>query len=173
MRDTFRQSMTWLHTWAGVVLGALLFAIFWMGTLSLFDHEIDRWMLPDTRLVPPAEVHLDVLAPALDVLAQGGRQWSLRLPTAREPVGQLFYQDADGDFHRRFVDFAAVEVLPEQGSHAGIGFIFPFHYRLHLSWKNLGYWLVGLAGMAMLVLLVSGVIIHKKIFQEFFGLVKK
>ncbi len=50
MEPTFRASMNWLHTWAGVVLGGLLFAIFWMGTLSVFDREIDRWMAPMTRL---------------------------------------------------------------------------------------------------------------------------
>lgn len=35
-------------------------------------------------------------------------------------------------------------------------------------WMELGDWLVGLAGMAMLVLLVSGVVIHRKIFIQFF-----
>ena len=33
MEQGFRASMNWLHTWSGVVLGGLLFAIFWMGTL--------------------------------------------------------------------------------------------------------------------------------------------
>ena len=42
--------MGWLHTWAGVMLGALLFAVFWTGTLCVFDKEIDRWMMPQTRL---------------------------------------------------------------------------------------------------------------------------
>ena len=32
MEQDFRASMGWAHTWAGVVVGALLFAIFWMGT---------------------------------------------------------------------------------------------------------------------------------------------
>ena len=50
MDRAFRQSMSWLHTWAGVVFGSLLFAIFWMGTLSVFDKEVDRWMAPTTRL---------------------------------------------------------------------------------------------------------------------------
>ena len=44
--------MAGLHTWAGVVIGSLLFAIFWMGTLSVFDREIDRWMNPGSRLSP-------------------------------------------------------------------------------------------------------------------------
>ena len=50
MEQGFRASMNWLHTWAGVVLGGLLFAIFWMGTLAVFDREIDRWMAPMIRL---------------------------------------------------------------------------------------------------------------------------
>ena len=39
---------------------------------------------------------------------------------------------------------------------------------LHIRIQNIGYWLVGLAGMAMMVLCVSGVIIHRKIFTDFF-----
>ena len=46
--------MNALHTWSGVVLGSLLFVIFWMGTLSVFDREIDRWMMPATRLASPS-----------------------------------------------------------------------------------------------------------------------
>jgi uncharacterized iron-regulated membrane protein len=33
---------------------------------------------------------------------------------------------------------------------------------------DIGYWLVGCAAMAMLVAIVSGVVMHKKIFHEFF-----
>ena len=42
------------------------------------------------------------------------------------------------------------------------------HYSLHLDWKDLGYWIVGLAALVMLAALVSGVVIHRKIFREFF-----
>ena len=66
MEPGFRASMNWLHTWSGVVLGGLLFAIFWMGTLSVFDREIDRWMAPMIRLPRGGEdVPFDVLRPAV------------------------------------------------------------------------------------------------------------
>ena len=39
---------------------------------------------------------------------------------------------------------------------------------LHIRIQDIGLWLVGLAGMAMMVLCVSGVIIHRKIFTDFF-----
>jgi hypothetical protein len=35
-----------------VALAALLFAVFWMGTLAVFDEEIDQWMKPELRIVP-------------------------------------------------------------------------------------------------------------------------
>jgi len=170
MSETFRQSMGWLHTWAGVVLGALLLVIFWMGTLSLFDREIDRWMQPDTRLaVSPSTVDLDRIAEgAARVVPGDARRWHFMLPTGREPVVRLVYQTESGEFLSRHLNPAKGAALPEQGSLAGTGFVFPFHYSLHLNSASVGYWLVGLAGMAMLVLLVSGVIIHRKLFIDFF-----
>lgn len=32
----FRQANAWLHTWAGLLLGWLLYAVFLTGTLSFF-----------------------------------------------------------------------------------------------------------------------------------------
>ena len=63
MDRTFSKSMVWLHSWAGVIMGSVLFAIFWMGTLSVFDAEIDRWMMPQTRLPAATQpVSLDRIA---------------------------------------------------------------------------------------------------------------
>jgi len=170
MSETFRQSMGWLHTWAGVVLGALLFVIFWTGTLSVFPKEIDRWMMPDTRLaMPPSFVDLDRIAKeAASFVPEDARQWQLMLPTDREPVIRLRYQKKSGEFSTRQLHPITGALLPEQGSLAGTGFVVPFHYSLHLNTANLGFWIVSLAGMAMLVLLVSGVIIHRKPFVDFF-----
>ena len=49
---------------------------------------------------------------------------------------------------------------------AGGDFFFELHYNLHAG--NTGMILVGIAGMMMLVALVAGVIIHKRIFRDFF-----
>ncbi len=170
MNRAFRQSMSLLHTWAGLLLGTVLFAVFWMGSLSVFDREIDRWMMPDTRQALPASLSLDrSLLPAVTPLVENGaQQWGVTLPDARAPQYRLFYQDGKGEFHSRLVDAHSGELLPEAGTLAATRFIFPFHYRLNFSWMSIGYWLVGLAAMAMLVLLVSGVIVHRKLFREFF-----
>jgi uncharacterized iron-regulated membrane protein len=170
MGEGLRKSMAWPHTWAGVVLGSVLFAIFWMGTLSVFDREIDRWMQPATRL--PASNGLvsfdrDVL-PAAAGQAASSPQWGFNLPTERSPTMRFFYRDVNGEFVVRAIDPNTGTLVADPGSHAGTGFIFPFHYRLHIGWLDLGYWIVGVAAMAMLLLLVSGVIIHRKIFVDFF-----
>ena len=86
--------MAALHTWAGVVLGGLLFAVFWMGTLSVFDREIDRWLMPATR-VPAlsAPGSLDARVQQLQQLAPGQQSFSLQPPNARVPVWQLRWEE--------------------------------------------------------------------------------
>jgi uncharacterized iron-regulated membrane protein len=166
----FRHALGWLHTWAGVALGGVLFAVFWAGTLSVFDREIDRWMMPATRL-PPATgpVSLDRVAQAVapHVPAKAS-QWRVDLPTERVPVLRFTYKAGADEVPARQIDPQSMAFLPEPGTKGGSGFIFPFHYGLHLKWNDLGKWIVGLAAIAMLALLVSGVIIHKKIFVQFF-----
>jgi uncharacterized iron-regulated membrane protein len=53
-------------------------------------------------------------------------------------------------------------VRATQGGHHFVD----FHYRLHAG--QAGLWVVGIAGMAMLVALLSGVITHRRIFKDFF-----
>jgi uncharacterized iron-regulated membrane protein len=167
--EGLRKSMAWPHTWAGVVLGSVLFVIFWMGTLSVFDREIDRWMQPDTRLQAPKQLSFDRdVIPAARALAPDAFQWGMSVPDERMPAVRLFYRQAGKPFEYRAIDPATATVLPDQGSYAGTQFIFQYHYRLHIRWLNIGYWIVGIAAMAMLLLLVSGVIIHRKIFVDFF-----
>jgi uncharacterized iron-regulated membrane protein len=166
MKTTFRASMDWLHTWAGVVLGGLLFAIFWMGTLSVFDREIDRWMAPMTRLAVTDEAFsVEVLRPSYEAAAAAmAPSWFAILPTEREPAIQAMWRESSRSV-LRLIDPATGAALPDPGTWAGTRFLYPFHYMLHVK---LGYWIVGVAAMAMLALCVSGVVIHRKIFTDFF-----
>lgn len=166
MEQTFRGSMNWLHTWAGVVVGSLLFAIFWMGTLSVFDHEIDRWMIPSIRLKERATpVSLDALRDAFPSGAT--QQWSILLPSTRLPAVRLGWRD-EKRTRQLFLDPVTLAELPPQESLGASRFFYPFHYNLNVNIANLGVWSVGLAGMAMLALCVSGVIVHRRVFADFF-----
>ncbi len=170
MGSSFLKSMSWLHTWLGVVLSGLLFAIFWMGSLSVFDREIDLWMAPMNRLPAiSAPFSLDATArPVAEKLAVKSSQWTFVLPSDRVPTLRFTYRDAEGENVSERLNPMTGEVLPNAGTHAGTGFLYPFHYSLHISFMDIGKWLVGFAAMAMLVAIVSGVVIHKRIFRDFF-----
>ncbi|QEO17482.1 PepSY-associated TM helix domain-containing protein [Acetobacter vaccinii] len=169
MDQDFRRSMGWLHTWAGVVLGCFLFAIFWMGTLSVFDSEIDQWMKPATRIAPAQQtLPLETFRPFLEeAAAHKAAFWNVSFPNDRQSVAEVRYRIGRKSISHD-IDPHTGQVLPEAGTLGASGFIFPFHYTLELRFMGLGEWLVGLSSMAMLALCVTGVIIHRKLFADFF-----
>lgn len=170
MAATLREALNRLHTWTGLVVGGLLFAIVWTGTLCVFDREIDRWMNPSTRLAYAGEpVSIDGLRAEAARLSPRDAPWAIGMPTERDPLVWIGYRTRTG-FDRSFFDPLTLKPVASPGSWAGTRFLFPFHYSLHIRIWNLGIWLVGFAGAAMLVLCVSGVIIHRRIFTDFFTL---
>ena len=47
MKNGFRQSMAWLHTWSGLLVGWVLFLVFAAGTAAYWRPEITFWMKPE------------------------------------------------------------------------------------------------------------------------------
>ena len=64
MEKSFTQRMDWLHTWFGLVLGWLAFALFLTGTIAVFWFEIQHWAQPELHgakmLSPEATVQYSV-----------------------------------------------------------------------------------------------------------------
>ena len=165
-RKTITQSMSWLHTWCGLLLGWVLFAIFLTGTIAVFDKELSWWMQPEL-----SQRGLDQSAATrtaqhwLEYNHPHAASWNISLPTERTPALAVSTgEQRRGE--RTYLDPLSGEVL-EPRQTAGGNFFFRFHYTLHMP-RLLGIWLVGFAAMAMLVALISGIVIHKKIFKEFF-----
>ena len=50
MKDWFRLSMAWLHTWTGLVVGWVLFFVFLTGTAGYVQIELTRWMQPERAM---------------------------------------------------------------------------------------------------------------------------
>lgn len=204
MFNNFRLSMSWVHTWFGLVLGFVLMVCFFFGSLSVFDREIDRWSLPDTRFEAQPMPSFDKMVLAVWQKVQPDpAEYAKQMPlyhdaskgpmtppsqlipdefwaytTHRDPVllvGAAFNpphpKDPKGHNHlhgRATVDPRSGEFLKDGALKVGSEFFYPMHYSLHWKWKNLGIWLVGLAGFTMLVALVTGVVMHRKFFREFF-----
>lgn len=76
----FRESMTWLHTWAGLVFCWILYFVFVTGTLGYVDSEIDRWMKPERGFAEPVplETTVGVATSYLQREAQGADLWVIR-----------------------------------------------------------------------------------------------
>lgn len=274
---TLRQSMSWVHTWAGLLLGWLLFAVFVTGTLSFFRNEITLWMQPELH-----RAHDDGHAAAnalrtLERVGSGAQQWTISLPSPRSNVVNLSWREAqpaqaqgaqgrgadarsenaqgsgaradgrppamraaaetgpgaaraqgersgpraaDGSrrtgrgadgaadedgggeapaapaarpaantqtpapqaaaaqagggggrqqpgLHRAIMDPATGELI-EARQTAGGNFLYRFHFELYGMDRVWGRWIVGIATMAMFVALITGVIVHRQIFRDFF-----
>lgn len=170
-----RQAMAWLHTWGGLLAGWLLFAIFFTGSLGVFDEAITRWMKPELATVaegpePAWDRPLAVRQAQsfLQQVAPRGHSWSIGLPTAENPFVRVFYEDQQEKRHAEKLDPVSGAVQPrvaERGTEGGHHFVH-MHFEFHAG--DAGIWLVGFLTMAMLVALVSGVITHKRIFKDFF-----
>ncbi|MHC8339231.1 PepSY-associated TM helix domain-containing protein [Pseudomonas sp. HLT2-19-2] len=167
--------MTEMHTWAGVLLGTLLFAVFWTGTVSVFDKEVDRWMMPSTRLhwddsMQRPSLDRDI-RPMLEQRAAASKVWTIVLPLERTPFLTLSYGTEEArKSSRDLFNPITMEPLSKPMTLGASGFIYPFHHNLTIRYKDIGAWLVGIAGMAMLCLLISGIVIHHKLFSQFFTL---
>ncbi|MDB6060284.1 MAG: PepSY protein [Verrucomicrobiaceae bacterium] len=170
MKEGFRPAMAWLHTWGGLVFTWLLFAIFFAGTLSFYREEITLWMQPELHRVQSSVDQFDGVAFALKELQQrapDAKRWSINFPDARDATISISWTK-DGRFDRN----ATAVIDPNNGAvlnpRATLGgtFFRSFHYSLMAG--PLGVWIVGAATMMMLVALITGVIIHKKIFKDFF-----
>ncbi|MEL6827025.1 MAG: PepSY-associated TM helix domain-containing protein [Pseudomonadota bacterium] len=165
----FRASMNWLHTWLGIALSGILFAIFWMGTLTVFHLEINRWMMPELRTQVNVDAPLDpILMPLIEASEpEGANSIFIRRANEREPFVRVI-AIGDGERSTRHLHPETGALVERTNTLGATDFFYPFHYSLHISWLGLGYWIVGLAAMAMLVLSISGIFIHRKIFQDFF-----
>nr|WP_246484225.1 PepSY-associated TM helix domain-containing protein [Marivibrio halodurans] len=162
--------MAWLHTWGGLVFGWLLFAVFVTGTLSVFDREIDGWMRPelagaklDGNIDATVDAAVDAAEAALRDLAPEAGRWLIELPTDRLPAMRLLW--IDGGVQERYLDPATHRVLTPRATHGGSHFA-QFHARLHGG--EIGIWVVSLLALGMLVAIVTGIVIHKRIFRDFF-----
>lgn len=169
MKAGFRQSMVWLHTWLGLLLGSLLYFIFLTGTASYFDTEIDRWMRPE--LPQPTRIAaIDAAALGIRYLqkrAPEADRWYIALPGERStPYLEVFWQPSGDHDH---VQLDGVDGGPLGARDTGGGeLLYRMHWKLHYLPSLPAAWLVGVATMVMLIGIVTGVIAHKKIFVDFF-----
>lgn len=175
----FRQSMSWLHTWAGLVLSVVLYFMFVTGSAGYFNSEIDRWMRPELPVASPGEISQQRMIEAgLDRLKQkmpDAKEWYVSVPYGRrQPYLSLYAVPKHGPDGKEGKEFS--ETLdPTTGAPfaqarktGGGNALYAMHYALHYIPYDVAIYIVGVATMFMFVALITGVIVHKKIFTDFF-----
>lgn len=170
-----RQSMSDLHTWTGLLLGWVLYAMFLTGTVAYFKDELSQWMrpeLPHHAVVPDQAAVAQRVADEFARSIPGTAQWSMKLPDARNNSVYAFWRTGgrtpgQRSFGEGYFDPATGQKVTARDTLGG-DFFYRFHFQFHYMPVVWGRWLAGVAAMFMLVAIVSGVITHKKIFTDFF-----
>ncbi|MDB5713261.1 MAG: hypothetical protein JWO15_658 [Sphingomonadales bacterium] len=169
MKDGIRQSMAWLHTWTGLIFGWLMYVIFLFGTVSYWQEEITRWMQPEVTVLADPATSIDGAMRYLQRTAPDAKVWYITPPNARSATTELYWEpgrETPNEVTEARLDGNGVPVHARETR--GGNFLYRFHYDLYAVPIVFARYLVGIAAMLMLIALVSGVIIHKKIFADFF-----
>ncbi|MEG0225883.1 MAG: PepSY-associated TM helix domain-containing protein [Comamonas sp.] len=164
--------MSWLHTWSGLLLGWLLYAVFFTGTLSYFLDEITDWMRPELHQSIPGPQTAALALATMQKLAPDATSWTINLPGERQTAVEANFRQPGAAAGRAGnqrvqLDAGTGEVLQPRETRGG-SFLYRFHFELYAMPRVWGRWIVGIATMFMFVAIISGVITHKKIFTEFF-----
>jgi uncharacterized iron-regulated membrane protein len=127
--------MSGLHTWTGLLLGWVLYAMFLTGTVSFFKEELSQWMRPElprvTQALNPAVVAQRV-ADEIGRIAPSATQWSIKLPDDRSNSVYAFWrlpvaQDARG-FGEGHFDPVTGRQVEARGTLGG-DFFYRFHFQ--------------------------------------------
>lgn len=185
-KEGLRQSMSWVHTWAGLLVCWLLLLVFMAGTAAYYRHEITFWMKPE--LHKAADAPSKIAAADAAALAVRGLQeraptasgWFIDLPSERNPLitaswtnppkkGMSREERRNAFRQQNFVldPMTGLDTAAPRDTRGG-EFLYRLHFDLYYMSAIWGRWIVGIAAMFMLVAIVSGVITHKRIFKDFF-----
>jgi uncharacterized iron-regulated membrane protein len=150
------------HSLVAVIFGALIYVLAVTGTLSVFNHELQRWEQPGapemTRIAPEAAERA-----ALSVFeseAMPSTHLYINLPQEDLPR-TVITTDTQAFFARQDGTVAGPESFP------WTQFLLDLHYYLHLH-STLGLTVVGSLGALLVMLSISGLLAHPRIFRDAF-----
>jgi len=150
------------HSLVAVIFGALIYVLAVTGTLSVFNHEIQRWEQPN---VP----EMQSIAP------EAAQRAALSVfESEAEPTTHLYINFPQEDLPRTVITTDTQAFFAnEDGAIAGkenfpwTQFLLDLHYYLHLP-QILGLTVVGALGAMLLALSFSGLLAHPRIFRDAF-----
>lgn len=154
------------HAAIGLLAGALLYLVCLSGTVLVFYEEWQRTEqgdAPEMARIDPAAVQRGVAA----VLAsERGKPATTHL-YVHLPVPELPRTTITTDHQAVHIDARGRIAVPEENHWSE--FLYALHYTLHVP-GVVGITIVGILGMLMVALALSGVLAHPRIFRDAFRL---
>ncbi|MEM1230693.1 MAG: PepSY-associated TM helix domain-containing protein [Pseudomonadota bacterium] len=173
-----------LHEWTGNLFGLFLFVVSFTGTVALFYDEFTFWEATELRSAAYAGEYIapESLVDAHLASYPEGTTFAnlfLRLPSETAGYYELFGRHtapaADGEAASKPEDInvrwhaATGAELNDRGD--GLAhWLVDIHRHLMLPNRTIGRFLVGIAGLVMLVSIITGIFTHQKILKELFTL---
>lgn len=170
-----------LHSWTGVALGIMMFFVCFTGSLALFHHEFEPWEDEARRgeiSANPIPIH-NTLTEFVKTRTEGFEPTfvNVTLPHGEHGHYDLFAGGNDDEGEFQFVEARYSATTGEELAFREDG-ANRLLYNLHrdLSWpdalggRQVGRIVVGLVGIAFLLLILTGIIAHTKITKELFTL---
>ena len=151
------------HSALGLTAAAFLYLLTVSGTISVFNHELQRWEQPG--------------APELaSISPQAAERAAISmLALQHTPTSHFFIQLPTDDLPRVVLTTDTRAVLTDgtgtivtEEVHPWTQFVLDLHYYLHLP-EKIGLTVVGMLGVMLLGLSISGFLAHPSIFRDAFA----
>lgn len=163
------------HAWIGVISGILLFIVTFSGIPAMFDHEIEYWQYPVYSQIGNGEANINKAGKQPFDLEKA----LLAAKTINFDYDDYFIQPASDinnhvilahfekgkDSDLRYLDADQYQEFPSSPSELN-HLLSHLHTDLHIP-NPWGRYLVSLSGMAMLLAIIAGLLIHIKWRKEF------
>ncbi len=188
-RGSVRRALYWLHSVTGVSLGLLALVVFFTGAIAVFSGELEAWAGRARPIAALEQMDRPELGALVDRLsAQVEPAWREEVSIFQRPSRPLilFFHthgvDAWGKVVERGarfdVDPASHQVLQRRDGIAddvfepsGIEALSHFFVDLHVQLlipEPVGLYATGVVGFALMVLLLTGVLVHRRFLAEAF-----
>lgn len=154
------------HAWIGIISGILLFIVTFSGIPALFEHEIEYWQYPAYgQLDEKNEFNLEKTIETTKSVNFNYDNYFIQPPSNINNHIVLAHFPKDEEAELRYLSANNLQPIPPSPSELG-HLLTHLHTDLHLP-NPWGRYLVGLAGMAMLLAIIAGIFIHVKWRKEF------
>ncbi|GAC12989.1 PepSY-associated TM helix domain-containing protein [Aliiglaciecola lipolytica] len=176
-----------LHSWSGIILGMLLYAVIFTGTVAVVADEIGEWS--NSNYHQDLLLTTDVNDTVNRLVARTPKEYQEEISAYENDRQQLVYffhthrQNPSGvmdEFGIQYLINAKGEIISQQegfgsdiyaqdDSYALSRFLVAIHTELHIP-SPWGLILTGILGLAMLIASVSGFMMHRHLFTDMFSI---